>query len=160
MKKVKLIFLGVLIIAAVAGCATIKTYSATDKPQDGICVFPTKIYLLVDSAKTYVISLPDYERVYYIKPRSILSKHKFSIEIKEGQAKTVNSNEDTTAVTELMIEALKVVGATSGELKGEMDTKEPVAGDGGDFQIEGTFGLNPGLYQLNDKGSITPVVVK
>jgi hypothetical protein len=124
------------------GCATIITEKADlTKHPDGIRVYPPKVYLLVDTGerRTTLAYIPDYSRAYDVKPLTILAKHDFKIEVEEGQVKTLTSNQDTTAFLSFIKE-----GATLAAKAAGVGVSSSV--------ITGTFGLETGIYRLDDDG--------
>lgn len=131
-----------IICVLLVGCATIVTEKADlTKQPDGIRVYPPKVYLLVDTKaeKTTLVYVPDYSRAYDVKPLTILAKHDFKIEVEEGQVKTLTSNQDTTAFLSLIKE-----GATLAAKGAGVGVSSSV--------INGTFGLETGIYRLDDDG--------
>ena len=194
MKKMALLCAAMFALIAFIGCATIQTKLVgrdsrghfTEEPK-GVLVFPPRIYLIVDSSSTRILSLPDYDNAYEIRPMSILSKNNFKIELKEGQIRKCTSNIDTTALTEVFVEALKSSGSTTSTAAGaaetttaatmkitEKTTDETKTGikiettkestkeaDVIEFPVlEATFGLEPGIYRLNDEGRFELVFPK
>ncbi len=125
-----------------SGCATIVTHQAklSERP-DGIRVYPPKVYLMVDTAekKSTLSFLPDYARAYDVKPRTFLAQQDFKIELDEGQLKSLTANQDTTALV--------------GVLKDSAAQAAKAAATGVSASvINGTFGLESGIYRLEDDG--------
>ncbi len=135
--------IGMAINPLIWGCADIVTQKAvlSDTPN-GIRVYQSKVYLLVDAdkGKSVIMYAPDYQRAYDIKPRAIFAKNDFSVEINEGQISKLTSNQDSTAFLTFVQEA----AATAAKAAGAAVSAE---------SIEGTFGLQSGIYQLQDDGS-------
>lgn len=135
------------------GCADIVTQKANlnDTP-DGIRIYQPKVYILVDAEKgrSVIMYAPDYQRAYDIKPRAILAKNDFSVELNEGQMSKLTSNQDSTA----LLTFLEAASNTAAKALGA-----PVSAE----HIEGTFGLPSGIYQLHDDGTfkkLPPVGVR
>lgn len=132
------------------GCTSIETKAAnlTEKP-DGIRVYPSKVYLLVDKekSKSVIMYAPDYKRAYDIKPTSVFAKHDFSIDIDEGQVKKITSNQDGTAFLTFFEGAV----TTAAKAAGVAVSASP---------IEGNFGLDSGIYQLQDDGRFLKIQIQ
>jgi hypothetical protein len=124
-------------------CAYVEVHKANlDQPPNGIRVYEPKVYLFVDGDKkeSTLIYAPNYQRAYDIKPVTILAKHDFDLEIEEGQLKKVTSNHDTTAILNFF--------------QGAADVATKAAGVGVSSKtMGGTFGLAPGIYELQDDGN-------
>ena len=132
----------VILCAVAAGCASVVTNRANlDSAPDGVRLYPPKVYLLVDASekKTTIAYLPDYKRAYDVKPRTILAKQDFKIEMEDGQLKSFLANQDTTAALTFFSS-----GATLGAKAAGVAVSATV--------INGTFGLESGIYQLGDDG--------
>ncbi len=129
-------------VYALTGCATFVTREAElDEAPNGVRVYPPKVYLLVDhaKAKSHLIYAPDFARAYDVKPITVLSKQEFKIEIAEGQIRSLTSTQDASAFPAFVRSAA--------------DLGARVAGVGVSKQtLEGTFGLETGIYVLNDRG--------
>jgi hypothetical protein len=129
-------------LVVVMGCATIRTERANlAETPDGIRVYPPKVYLFVDkdAKETTVVYAPDFARAYDVKPLTVLAKQDFKIELEDGQVKVLTSNQDTTSILEFFKTAAQLgakaagVGVSAGSIKG-------------------SFGLESGIYVLNDGG--------
>jgi len=135
--------LATLLCCGLSGCATIATRKADlAKAPKGVRVYPPKVYLMVDAneRKTTLAFLPDYTRAYDVLPVSIFAKQDFEIEFSDGQLKSLTANQDTTAIISLLKE-----GAT---------LAAKAAGVGvSSSTINGTFGLETGVYCLGDDGT-------
>jgi hypothetical protein len=116
-----------------------------NKAPNGVRVYPPKVYLLVDTneKKTTLAYLPDYSRAYDVKPLTVLAKQDFKIEVEEGQVKSLASNQDTTAFLTFMKEAATLAAKAAGAAVSSS-------------VINGTFGLQSGIYWLNDQGVFAP----
>jgi len=143
MKKRTALSLIVLSSGLLAGCASVVTHKANlAEPPDGVRVYPPKVYLMVDTVekKTTLAYLPDYGRAYDVKPVTILAKQDFKIELDEGQLKTLTSNQDTTTLLSFLKESAALAAKAAGA--GVSSTV-----------INGTFGLESGIYLLDDDGA-------
>lgn len=142
-------WVGPVVVAAAlgAGCATVETELAKlPEAPKGVRVYPPRVCLLVDAAekKSVLAYLPDYRRAYDVKPLTIFAKHDFKVELEEGQLKTLQSNQDTTAFLTFMKDA------------GTLAAK--AAGVGLSSQvISGTFGFDTGVHCMKDDGTFAPV---
>ncbi len=150
MKKILVVLLGIIVIVVFSGCATFVTEKADlSKSPKGVRVYPPKIYLLVnggedtDEPSITIITLPDYERAYDIKPVTIFAKHTFKVEMEDGQLKTITSDEDTTAFLTFMTGAATLAAKAAGAPLSKED-------------ISGTLGLAEGIYRLDDDGVFRP----
>jgi len=86
---------------------------------------------------------PDYNRAYDVKPFTFLAKHDFILDIDNGQLQSF------TAFQQSMISlAMPDFGSNR--------TKVPSA-PGGPTQIEGTFGLAPGIYEMQQSGEFKKI---
>ncbi len=125
------------------GCATVVTHKADlAKRPDGVRVYPPKVYLMVDTTerKSTLAYLPDYSRAYDVKPVTVLAKQDFKIELDEGQLKALTSDEDTTALLSFIKDSAALAAKAAG-----MGVSSSV--------INGTFGLESGIYCLSDDGA-------
>lgn len=142
MKALTRLLICVMVAAVATGCATVVTNKAdlNDAPK-GVRIYPPKVCLLVDTTvqKTTIAYLPDYTRAYDIKPLTILAKQDFKIETDEGQLKALTANQDTTAMLTFLKEAAALAAKSAG-----VAVSSTV--------INGTFGLESGIYQLGDDG--------
>jgi hypothetical protein len=130
-----------LLAAGLHGCASVSTTPADPKsPPDGIRVHPTRVYLFVDNEKSrsHVVYAPDPESAYDVKPTSFLAEHDFKLDIDAGQVKSLTSNANPAAVLALFREATDIA-AGAGIGRGTTDTT-----------LEGTFGLEDGIYVLQN----------
>ena len=142
-------WIGPVAVAAVvgAGCATVETELARlpEAPR-GVRVYPPRVCLFVDQAekKTTIAYLPDYRRAYDVKPLTIFAKHDFRMEVEEGQLKSLQSSQDTTAFLSFVKEA------------GTLAAK--AAGVGLSSQVmNGTFGFATGVHCMADDGTFAPL---
>ncbi|WP_161493784.1 hypothetical protein [Nitrosospira lacus] len=150
MKKPLSIMVTTMLACLTLGCATIVTEKAElgSKPS-GVRIYPPKVYLLVDTtanASTLVYA-PDYQRAYDVKPLTILAKQDFKIETDEGQLKSLVSNQDTTAILTFFQSAGDLAAKAAGVAVSAST-------------INGTFGLESGIYLLGDDGIFQKVAVK
>jgi uncharacterized protein YceK len=142
MKAVTRLLICAMVAAVATGCATVVTKKANlNEAPKGVRIYPPKVYLLVDTAekKTTIAYLPDYSRAYDLKPLTIFAKQDFKIETDEGQLKALTTNQDTTAMLTFLKEAAALAAKSAG-----VAVSSTV--------INGTFGLESGIYQLGDDG--------
>jgi hypothetical protein len=135
--------LAALVCCGLTGCATLVTRQADlAKAPKGVRVYPPKVYLMVDAAekKSTLAFLPDFARAYDVKPVSVFAKQDFEIEFSEGQLKSVTANQDTTAILSLFKEGANLAAKAAGV--GVSSST-----------INGTFGLDSGVYALGDDGA-------
>jgi hypothetical protein len=127
-------------------CSTITTHAVSkselDSAPKGVRVYAPKIYLFVDKEqhKSTIVNLPDYDRVYDVKPLTILSKQDFNIKMEVGQVSDLTSNQDTTAFLSFLKEAAQMA-VKAGGLPAALST------------VDGNFGLDSGIYTLTDEGT-------
>jgi hypothetical protein len=137
-------------LACATGCATITTHAPqAGKPPDGVRVYPPKLYLLVDTCakQTRILSAPDFANAYDVKPLTLLSRQDFSVELEEGQLTKLVANQDTTALLTFV--------------QGAAETAARAAGVGVSSQaVEGTFGLDDGVWTLDALGSPAPLLTR
>jgi hypothetical protein len=138
--------MAVSFLFGVGACATIQTRNAdlNSKP-DGVRVYPPKMYLFVGEKSSWLVSAPDVENAYDIKPLTIFAKHDFKVEMTEGMLTGVVSNQDTTS----FLTFVKGVGEL-GAKAGGVGVSQQV------FSNE-TFGLKPGIYRMKRDGTFTRV---
>ena len=149
MKALTRLLICVMVAAVVSGCATVVTKKANlNEAPKGVRIYPPKVYLLVDTGinKTTIAYLPDYSRAYDLKPLTIFAKQDVKIEADEGQLKTLTTNQDTTA----MLTFLKEAAALAAKAAGYAVSSKV---------INGTFGLESGIYQLGDDGVFRKMTV-
>jgi hypothetical protein len=131
------------------GCATIWTEKASaDSAPNGIRVYPSTVYLFVDTAKdeTKVKILPDLANGYDVKPITVLAKQDFEMEISQetGNISKIKANQDTTAIIALLDRVAEIAAKGAGV---------PVAAE----VLDGTFGLQTGIYVLKSDGTFKQV---
>ena len=117
-------------------------------------VYPQRMYLLVDASKNIsrLVSLPDIKNGYEIKPWSFLSKHDFTIKVQEAQITELSSNQDSSAALSLFQKIVEVAGPLAAEaLKGAAG--KAVA----DIDLASAFGLQTGIYELDETGRLKRV---
>ena len=149
MKALTRLLICIIATVVVSGCATIVTNKANlNETPKGVRIYPPKVYLLVDTGvnKTTIVYLPDYSRAYDIKPLTIFAKQDFKIETDEGQLKALTANQDTTAMLTFLKEAAALAAKAAG-----VAVSSTV--------INGTFGLESGIYQLGDDGVFRKMTV-
>jgi hypothetical protein len=130
-----------------ASCTTVTTRKADlDQPPSGVRIYAPRVYFAVDTTKqeTTVLVLPDFQRVYDLKPVTVFAKQDFKVELDEGILKTLTANQDTTGILSLFKE-----GATLGAKAAGVSVSAQT--------IRGTLGLPTGLYVLTDNGKLAPV---
>lgn len=159
MKKILLSCLIIAVTFVFSGCASIYTYKAEkDGDPKGIRVYPTRVYLIVTAKETEVRFLPDHSQPYDIRPFALLSKNFFDVSIKNGQIKYLGYNSDTTDILGLLTDKEKSdaqKGYEGGKLR-EPD-KEDTPEKEENIVIEGTLGLKPGIYIVDNDGNIKKV---
>ena len=130
-----------LLVAVPPGCASVTTTPASPgDPPNGIRIHPTRVYLFVDveQSRSQLIYAPDPETAYDVKPVSFLAEHDFKMDIEAGQVKSLTSNANPAAILALFKEATDIA-AGAGLGRGTTDTT-----------LEGTFGLEDGIYVLRN----------
>ena len=95
-----------------------------------------------------ILYLPDYQYSYDIKPLAFLAKNDFNIQIQEGQITSIISNEDSTAFFTFLSELAK----KAAEMYGPTKKSEPTRTFEEKNVFSGTFGLEDGIYRLDDYG--------
>lgn len=149
MKIVTTVLICIIAAVVATGCATVVTNKANlnEAPQ-GVRIYPPKVYLLVDTAKgkTTIAYLPDYRRAYDLKPLTIFAKQDFKIETDGGQLTALTTNQDTTAMLTFLKEAAELAAKAAGYAVSST-------------VINGTFGLESGIYQLGDDGVFRKMTV-
>ncbi len=151
MKTLQL-FTIVTICLVMVGCATTLTNKANlAEEPDGVRIFPPKTYLFVNTKdnKTDIYLLPDYANAYDIKPLTIVAKQDFRVTVNDtGGLSEFATNQDTTAFVDLFKAAADVAKSASAGGAGALTQNT----------INGTFGLEDGIYVLSEKGF--PVKIK
>lgn len=129
-----------------SACATIQTQNAdlNNKP-DGVRVYPPKMYLFVGEKSSWLVSAPDFEKAYDIKPLTILAKHDFKVEMTEGMLTGIVSNQDTTS----FLTFVKGVGELGAQAGGVGVSQQVFSNE--------TFGLKPGIYTMKKDGTFTRI---
>ncbi len=149
MKVITKLLICTIAAALATGCATVVTNKANlnDVPN-GVRIYPPKVYLMVDAAekKSTLAYLPDYSRAYDLKPLTILAHQDFKVETDEGQLKALTANQDTTAILSFLKEAATLAAKSAG-----VAVSSTV--------LNGSFGLESGIYQLGDDGVFRKVTV-
>ncbi len=132
------------------GCTLISTEKANlASAPNGVRIYPPKTYFFVNTEKkqTNIYILPDYANAYDVKPWTIISKQDFMLELSDGMLNKFTANQDTTSFIDLfkaVTEAAKSAAA-------------PGAGGLTQNSIEGTFGLEDGIYVLTETGILAKV---
>lgn len=142
MKTIIRVVICAILCAVATGCASVITNRANlDSAPDGVRIYPPKVYLLVDDVekKTTIAYFPDYKRAYDVRPRTILAKQDFKVEMDDGQLKSFLANQDTTAALTFFSSAATLAAKAAG-----VGVSATV--------FNGTFGLQSGIYQLGDDG--------
>ncbi len=133
--------------AAALGCATVVTRQAElAKVPDGIRVYPPKVCLLVDTAAnaTVIATFPDPARAYDVKPRTILAKQDFKLELEAGQVIALTANQDTSVLPRFLTDVAEVAAGAVGAAVSAPGT------------LKGTFGFDDGVHCMRDDGSFEP----
>lgn len=148
MKRVYLL-ISIAAYLSLTGCSTVLIEKAdTNNAPQGVRIYPPKTYFFVNTAKqtTNIYILPDYANAYDVKPLTFISKQDFSVELSDGMLNKFTANQDTTAFIELLKTAADIA-------------KSAVPGAGGLTQnsIDGTFGLQDGIYILSEKGDLLKI---
>lgn len=151
MKSLHLL-IAIVLFFTISGCATVLTEKANlqDSP-DGVRIFPPKTYLFVnkEKKKTDIYILPDYANAYDIKPLTLVAKQTVNIEVSDsGILSKFSAEQDTTALIEL-IKTAADIAKEAGKSGAGMLTQN---------SIEGTFGLDDGIYVLSDVGIPTKII--
>jgi hypothetical protein len=132
------------------GCTLISTEKAdlSDAPN-GVRIYPPKTYFFVNTEKkqTNIYILPDYANAYDVKPWTIISKQEFNVELSDGMLNKFTANQDTTSFIELFKAAAEAAKSAAA----------PGAGGLTQNTIEGTFGLDDGIYVLTETGILTKI---
>jgi hypothetical protein len=142
MKGIIRLVICAILCAVAAGCASIVTNRANlDGDPDGIRLYPPKVYLFVDTSekRSLLQFLPDYKRAYDVSPRTFLAKQDFKIETEDGQLKSFTASQDTTAALTFFSTGATIAAKAAGFVVSAT-------------VINGTFGLESGIYQLGDDG--------
>jgi hypothetical protein len=140
------LFVAALLVTA--GCTGICTRAVkssggtADAHVHGIRVYPPRVYLFVSASESKLVTLPDLERAYDIKPWAFFAKHDLKMELGDGVITKVETDQDSTAGLAL-IQKLAEMGAEAA--KGAAHAVE-----GASFATN--FGLDPGIYRLDDQG--------
>ena len=109
----------------------------------GVRIIPSKVFLFVDTSKneTQIVTLPDFQNAYDIKPLTILAKQDFTIELdSSSQLKKLTSNQDTTAIFTFLGSLAESAGKAAGTFASAT-------------LIKGTFGLATGVYEFKQDGT-------
>lgn len=141
----KLILAFLLAALASTGCAMVQVYPARpgDAPK-GARVYPPKIYLLVDTTTSELVTIPDLCRPYDLVPLTILAKQEFKVEADGGMLKSLTANQDTTAFLTFLAGAAELAAKAAGT--GVSHEK-----------LAGTFGLAKGVYEFAENGGLRVV---
>jgi hypothetical protein len=129
------------------GCAELVTRPADlAKAPDGIRVYPPKVCLLVDSGAnaTVIATFPDLARAYDVKPRTILAKQDFELELEAGQVTALKADQDTSILPRFLTDAAEVAAGAAG------------AGISASAALRGTFGFSDGVHCMRDDGRFEP----
>ncbi len=132
-----------LALMAAGGCTGISTrmVRANDPEPHGIRVYPPRVYLFVSTNESRLVTLPDMDRAYDVKPWAVLAKHDFNLELSDGIITKLGADQDSTAGFALLQKLAELGAAAATGAKG----------------VEGTafatdFGLASGIYRIDDKG--------
>ena len=150
MSKTFPILFTIVLACLTSSCATIVTEKAElgSKPK-GVRIYPPKVYLLVDTTAnaSTIAYVPDFQRAYDIKPLTVFAQQDFRIETDEGQLKSLVSSQDTTAILTFFQGAAEL-GARAAGVAVSSTT------------VNGSFGLESGIYLLGDDGMFQKITVK
>jgi len=91
-----------------------------------------------EQSRSQLVYAPDPESAYDVKPVSFLAEHDFKMDLEAGQVKSFTSNANPAAILGLFKEATDIA-AGAGLGRGTTDTT-----------LEGTFGLEEGIYVLRN----------
>lgn len=143
MNNIKTVAL-VAALLTTAGCTGISTrrVDAKDKEIHGIRVYPPRTYLFVSATESKLVTLPDLERAYDVKPWAFFAKHDFKLELADGVIAKAETDQDSTASLALL-QKLAEIGAEAA--KGTAKAAEGAA-------FATNFGLDPGIYRIDDTG--------
>ena len=134
-----------------SGCfsylATYRVSTPDDEPR-GIRVYAPRHYLMVDATekKSQLVTLSNPCRAYDIRPITVLSKQDFRIELEESRLEGLSANQDSTA----WLTFLQSVGDLSARAAGAAVSAA---------QINGSFGLESGIYLVLDGGGLQKLTV-
>jgi hypothetical protein len=128
-----------------AGCSGISTYRAEKGGAvRGVRVYPAKVYLFVGDKTSKLVSLPDYENAYDVKPWAFLAKHDFNIKMADGLVTEMDVKLDSTASLALIQKAADLAAAAARGIATAVSEED----------LAGTFGLAPGVYTFDSSGSL------
>jgi hypothetical protein len=139
------------------GCAGVSTHRAEKgAPIRGIRVYLPKVYIVVfepganGQGSSMLITVPDAENAYDVKPWAFLAKNDFSLKLGEGAISDVSANLDSTAALSLIQKAAELAAAAAEKTlgKGVSQTLMP-----------GAFGLKAGIYTFDAAGNLKVVSV-
>lgn len=147
----KKIFLSAILILTVlfitSGCSKLVITQVgpdLDKEPNGIRVYPPRVLLFVGEKYSMIHYVPDYKRAYDVKPFTFFANQDFNIDVVNGRIQSLTSNQDSLFTYSILSPLEKEIG------------KAPIT-HGEMIQIEGTFGLAPGIYELQQTGEFKKI---
>ncbi len=125
--------LSLLICAlAIGGCAYVTaTPVSPDSWVGGIRIYDVKPILIVNESNVTVQLVPNYNRAYALNFGAFLAKHDFQVEFESGFIKSLKSNQDSTAIIEL----LKVIAQQAFAPTGKGFSAQETSGASGRFGV-------------------------
>ncbi len=140
----------ILIVTAffiVSGCSKLiitPVGADLDKDPNGIRVYPPRVLLFVGNKYSMIHYVPDYKRAYDVKPFTFLANQDFNLDVVNGRIQSLTSNQDSLLTYSVFSQFDKEIG------------KAPIT-YGDPIQIEGTFGLAPGIYEMQASGEFKKI---
>lgn len=148
MKKIFLAAILVLTALFIAtGCSKLVVTQVgpdLDKEPNGIRVYPPRVLLFVGEKYSMIHYVPDYKRAYDVKPFTFLANQDFNLDVVNGRVQSLSSNQDSLFTYSILSQFKKQVG------------KAPIT-QAETIQIEGTFGLAPGIYEMQASGEFKKI---
>jgi len=139
--------LTVTVFFIVSGCSKLVVTPVgadLDKEPNGIRVYPPRVLLFVGEKYSLIHYAPDYKRAYDIKPFTFFANQDFNIDVINGRIQSLTSNQDSLFTYSILSNFEKDIG------------KAPIT-HGETIQIEGTFGLAPGIYEMQPSGEFKKI---
>ena len=148
MKKILLAAILILMVWVInSGCSKLVVTPVgpdLDKKPEGIRVYPPRVLLFVGEKYSLIHYAPDYKRAYDVKPFTFFANQDFNIDVVNGRIQSLTSNQDSLFTYSILSQFTKDIG------------KAPIT-HGETIQIEGTFGLAPGIYEMQQSGEFKKI---
>ena len=148
MKKIFLAAILILTVLFIAsGCSKLVITQVgpdLDKEPNGIRVYPPRVLLFVGEKFSMIHYVPDYKHAYDVKPFTFLANQDFNLDVVNGRVQSLSSNQDSLFTYSILSQQKKEIG------------KAPIT-HGENILIEGTFGLAPGIYELQASGEFKKI---